>query len=161
MTKLNSRPASLCHPRESATLADTNLRDVNYSREEPPRRSTSVGDLVNNKEQYPLYPKIHIPIGIPGMHPGYPLTNTDRTQNEVLFDHPHKNQVIRSQKQVIFGPHTKTKSTSTLRTKARSISFSILYKTNFDPPHKNQVNFDLNSEIKSISVLDLKSNQFR
>ena len=28
MTKLSSRPASLCHPSESATLANTNLRDM-------------------------------------------------------------------------------------------------------------------------------------
>ena len=36
MTKLSSRPASLCHPNESATLADTKLKRCELL----PRRTT-------------------------------------------------------------------------------------------------------------------------
>ena len=70
MAKLSSRPASLCYPSESATFADTNLREENYTPRKTPRRrrsSSEVGDVPSTKEQNPLYPKIHIPIRNPGI----------------------------------------------------------------------------------------------
>ena len=88
MMKLSSRRASLCHPSASATLADTNLRHVTYSREEPPRRRTTVGDAPCNKEQHPLYPKIHIPKGNPGMYPGCPLTTANHALKPSHFRPP-------------------------------------------------------------------------
>ena len=88
MTKLRSRPASVCHQSESSTLADRNLRDVNYSREEPPRITTTVGDVPSNKERHPFYPKIHIPIGNPRMYHGCSLATTDRTQKTSYFRPP-------------------------------------------------------------------------
>ena len=81
MTKLSLRPASLRYPGESATLEARRhkLRDVNYSPRRTPRRRSNteeVRDVPSNKEQHPVYPKIHIPSGNPGMYPGCPLTTT-------------------------------------------------------------------------------------
>ena len=132
MIKLSSRPASMCHPSESATLEDTNLRDVNYSRQEQPR-NTTVGDVPSNKEEHPLYPKIHIPIRNPGMYPGCPLTTTDRTQKTKSFS----------------TTHTKTKSIPVLKT--NHFRTTLKNQVNFGPRHEDQVNFDPHTKIKSIS----------
>ena len=128
--------ASIAVSSESATLADTNLRDVNYSREEPPRRSTTVGDVSSNKEQHPLYSKIHIPIGNPGMYPGCPPATTDRKRKPIHFRPPTQNHVNRSLylKQVIFGPHTENKSISTPRTKIKLISIPMRKSSQFRSP---------------------------
>ena len=94
-------------PPSPATFADTNVRDVNCSREERPRRRTTVDDVLSNKEQHALHLKIHIPTENPRMYPGCPLTTADTAQ-QANFDHPHKQHVNRSpyQKQ-FFGPDTK------------------------------------------------------
>ena len=134
MIKLSSRPAPLCHPSELATLADTNLRDVNFFREEPPR-STTVGDVLSNKEQDPLHPKIHIPTGNPGMYPWCPLTTADRAQKRSHFRPPTQktSQSIPLLK-TTSGPHIKTKSISTPRSKTKSILIPVLKSSQFGFP---------------------------
>ena len=86
--QLSSRPASLCYPSESATLEDGHPRgsptQTNRCKLFPEKDSekkkhyysSAVGDVPSNQEQHPLYPKIHIPIGNPGMYPGCRLTTT-------------------------------------------------------------------------------------
>ena len=36
----------------------------------------AVGDVPSNKQQHPLYPRIHFYLGNPGMHPGCTLATT-------------------------------------------------------------------------------------
>ena len=82
MAKLSSRPASLCYPSQLATLEAR--RHANYSPRRPPRRRSNteeVGNVPSNKEQHPLYPKIHIPFGNPGMYPECPPTTTVSPQS--------------------------------------------------------------------------------
>ena len=145
MTKLSSRPASLCHPNESATLADTNLRDLNHSREESPGRNIAhCGWCSQQQGATSVIPKIRISVGNPKLYPGCPLTTTDRTQ--------------------------KTKAFSTTLTKTKSIDphnktchFRPAQKNhvNFDPPHKDQVDFDPNTTSNQFGPLTQKLSFFR
>ena len=112
-------------------------------------------------------------------------------QNQIDFDHPHKNQANQSLhlKQMIVGPRTKNNSILTIRTepsqsiptlktnefgpdtktksnsiptlKTKSISIHTPTQSNFRPAHKNEVNFDPRTKIKSISIPTLNSSQFR
>ena len=104
-------------------------------------------------------------------------------EHQVNFDHRLKTQVNRfpHQKQVIFGPHSKTKSISIhtlkssncrpahknevtfdLRIKIMPISICIQKPSqNFDHAHKNRFNLDPVTEIESISILTLMSSRCR
>ena len=85
-------------------------------------------------------------------------------QNKKLNRYAHKNQLI-------FGPHRKN-NTFAISSLKPSQSWSILQnqmiigphtktKLNFDPPHKNEVNFDTHTKTKSISIPTLMSSRFR
>ena len=104
-------------------------------------------------------------------------------KHQVNFDHRLKTQVNRfpHQKQVIFGPHSKTKSASIPTLRAKLISIQKLKPSSFRPAHKTevdfdgltkkQVKFDSDAKTKSISfpyvetslfsTPSLKSSQFR
>ena len=107
-------------------------------------------------------------------------------QNQIDFDHPHKNQANQSLhlKQMIVGPRTKNNSILTIRTepsqsiptlktnefgpdtktksnsiptlKTKSISIHTPTQSNFRPAHKNEVNFDPRTKTMSISTPTLK-----
>ena len=86
-----------------------------------------------------------------------------RIQYQFNFDHPHKNQDKRSPhlKQVIFGPHTKTKSILTsAQTKVNFGPHTLKTQVNFDPPHKLQVTFDPKTDIRSFADLHSKIKSF-
>ena len=103
-------------------------------------------------------------------------------QNQIDFDHPHKNQANQSLhlKQMIVGPRTKNNSILTIRTepsqsiptlktnefgpdtktksnsiptlKTKSISIHTPTQSNFRPAHKNEVDFYPHTKTKSISM---------
>ena len=88
-----------------------------------------------------------------------PDDHRPHTKNQVIFDHPHKNQV---------NPRTQNKSFSDHTQKPSQFRPPARRSSQFRSPHENQVNFggsqvnfDLNTEIKSIPIPTLKLNQFR
>ena len=61
---------------------------------------------------------------------------------------------------VIFDPHTKTRSILTPAQKRKSSSVLTLKPSQFISPHKNQVDFDPNTEVKLTSIPTLNPSQF-
>ena len=125
-----------------------------------PRRATekkhhchSVGDIPSNKEHHPLFPKIHIPIGNPGMYPGCPLMTTDRTQK---LSHRRP----RTQKTKSIDPYTQNKSFSARTQKTRQVRPPVQRSSQFRSPYQNQVNFDPPTKTKLISTSHLNQVNF-
>ena len=115
VTKLSSRPASLRHPRESAILVDTMLRDVSYSREELPRRSTTVWWCSQQQAATSVIPKDPYPHRKPGdLRRIYPDDHRSYTKTR-SFSTTH----LRRMSPDDHRPHTKTKSFSTTHTNTK------------------------------------------
>ena len=83
-------------------------------------------------------------------------------ENQVNFDQNTKIKYfsISTQNQANSDRETEIKSSSIPHTEIKSISTTHIKLVKFDLPHKNQVYFDPNTGVESISIPALKTSQF-